>query len=212
MSIPLSSLGPRGLRPRRGTQRSWVADGSAGHREVAGPLRHPTAALAAGPPSAASALRASTSGSALGVPRSRSGSLGEGSRGRRPREGPRLLRPALHGLVGRGGRVTRCPARWLTYLPLVLLMAGCNNPQAKRRALEQLMIQELPSGSTASHVIAFLDSNRIVHYGYDAKERVIHARAELGGTIVQQALHIVFRFNGDGKLVRQEFEEWATGP
>ena len=104
------------------------------------------------------------------------------------------------------------PTRWLAYLPVALLIAGCNNSQAKRHAIEQMITQELPAGLSTSQVIAFLDSHHITHYGYDAKKHVIHARAELGGAIVKQALHIIFNFDGNGKLVSHEVEEWLTGP
>jgi hypothetical protein len=74
--------------------------------------------------------------------------------------------------------------------------------------IDRLIREGLPVGSDATEVIRFLDSNQIAHFEYVPKFRNIGAfipNSTIG--LTKSFIHINFRFDENGKLVRYELRE-----
>jgi hypothetical protein len=99
---------------------------------------------------------------------------------------------------------------YLIFVPLlVALVAYVHGIQrVDPQKLDRSISQSLSPGTDKATVVEFLDSNHIPHSEYFADYRRIDAnipRSTLG--LVNGQIHIEFRFDEDGKLVKYELHE-----
>ena len=112
---------------------------------------------------------------------------------------------------------------------IVMFMTSCATDDGAERKLDDLIINNLPVGSSASQVIAFLDSQGIEGFGYHEGEEPVftptadHARPERKRYILARQrnvrrrvlnswdLYIIFYFDGEEKLTSYRMKRIGSG-
>jgi methyl coenzyme M reductase subunit C-like uncharacterized protein (methanogenesis marker protein 7) len=80
------------------------------------------------------------------------------------------------------------------------------------RKLDRLISQNLPIGTDQATVMKFLDSNHIPHSEYIREYKRMYAdipKSTIG--LVNGQIHIEFRFDEEGRLVKYELHELFPG-
>jgi hypothetical protein len=78
---------------------------------------------------------------------------------------------------------------------------------------EQALAHSLPVGSTVSRVNAVLDSLGFDHTQFDPMDSTIHARKqEPRERMVFSTLQVFFKFDGNGRLLKDSTHLVFTGP
>jgi hypothetical protein len=127
---------------------------------------------------------------------------------------------AEHNSVSVGARMgtalTRMNTRQLRLILVTSILTACGNPDQRAEQLRALITRELPVGTSATRVIAFLDDRRIEHSDYTKPPGPAEVTAIVRETswwsVVKTSHRIVFSFDHDSRLTRYRLEEAYTGP
>jgi hypothetical protein len=99
-----------------------------------------------------------------------------------------------------------------------LLLFGCRSADKARKALAQEIAHAIPLQSTSAQVLSYLDGRKIVHSPYERdamKGNSISAIVRYDPSewaVVHTDYSIVYRFDGNDRLIVSEIHEIYTGP
>jgi hypothetical protein len=100
---------------------------------------------------------------------------------------------------------------------IALLSCGCQRKQrepAGREEMRELIDSEIPTGSSESQVVAFLDRHGFKYSNELPSQRAIFsvARDSSSKNLVNTSLHVTFRFDEERKLHDYTISESLVGP
>jgi hypothetical protein len=106
--------------------------------------------------------------------------------------------------------------RQLRLILVISILTACGKPDQRAEQLRALITRELPVGTSATRVIAFLDDRHIEHSDYTKPpgpaEVTAIVREPSWWRIVKTSHRIVFSFDHGSRLTRYRLEEAYTGP
>ena len=123
----------------------------------------------------------------------------------------------------------RRSGRCCVILLIVMFMTSCGTDDAAERKLDGLIINNLPVGSSASQVIAFLNTQGIEEFGYQEGEEpvftptAVHPTPERKRYVLARQrnvkrrvlnswdLYIIFYFDGEDKLTQYRMKRIGSG-
>ena len=93
---------------------------------------------------------------------------------------------------------------------------GCSKKEdaMTKEQLDQMLKNDLPIGIPEEKVDAYLAAKKIEHSAYNENGRKIQAMVKdvKKSFLVSESIHIVFTFDGDGKLTGFTTQKIFTGP
>jgi hypothetical protein len=109
------------------------------------------------------------------------------------------------------------------YLVLLTMLFGSSCSGVSVGAVRKSIQKNLPLGSTAGQVIAYLDAKRIEHgdlvtlpfddyFPGEPNVRVIPAAIRKQGFLLETTISIAFRFDEEDRLIDYRIEKSLTGP
>jgi hypothetical protein len=106
--------------------------------------------------------------------------------------------------------------RRLRLILVTSILTACGNPDQRAEQLRALITQELPVGTSATRVIAFLDVRHIEHSDYTKPPGPAEVTAIVRDTswwsVVKTSHRIVFSFDRDSHLTKYRLDEAYIGP
>jgi hypothetical protein len=108
--------------------------------------------------------------------------------------------------------------RWGSAVAIAMLVAACapatGEPMTNAADMRSMLARDVPVGTSAATVVAYLDSAGVENSGFIATDRAINAiwRDVSTRGIVKQSIRADFRFDSAGRLTTITVRDQFTGP